>query len=210
VRYESHKEFAALNTVTTVDQLLQDLQQGDVTAGDRIFTLLYDDFKGKAHLILRSGGRQTLCTTELVNETWLRLRGQFHSVTTRLHYCNLAARAMRQVLVDRARSRSADKRGAGELPLSLQELDAVAGDNPYEVLLLDQVMHVLDKVDTSLSQLAQLHLFAGLSIAEIATLQGANERTVFRKWRTARMALLQLMSDQASPVADDLSQNDHT
>jgi RNA polymerase sigma factor (TIGR02999 family) len=173
-----------------IDQWVGALQAGDPQAPDRLFELLYEQFKSKAHVLLRVGPKQTLCTTELVNETWMRLRGHRLPVESRTHYCNLAAKAMRQVLIDRARHRNAEKRGDGIQALTLRAADDVQGEDPFEILMLDQVMTALAHVDPRLAELAQLHLFGGLSIVEIAELTGTSERTTFRQWRTARMFLI--------------------
>ncbi|HWU51664.1 MAG TPA: ECF-type sigma factor, partial [Tahibacter sp.] len=91
-----------------IEELLAGARQGQADASDRLFALLYEELRAQAHLVLRIGVRQTLCTTELVNETWLRLSGRALPVESRRHYCNLVARAMRQLLIDRARLRQAD------------------------------------------------------------------------------------------------------
>ena len=179
----------------SIVHLIDAVRDGDQAASDQLFSRLYDEFHSRAHLLLRSGPRQTLCTTELVNETWMRLHGHTLSVENRAHFCNLAARAMRQVLIDRARHRHADKRGAGVQPLSLSAADEVLGEDPFDVLALDQVMSELGRIDPQLAELAQLHLFGGLSIAEIAQLKGSSERTTFRHWRTARMFLLKSINE---------------
>lgn len=171
-------------------QLIESARAGDGAAGDRLFALLYDEFRERAHGMLRAGPRQTLCTTELVNETWLRLHGHRLAVESRAHFCNLAARAMRQVLIDRARRRNADKRGDGLQAITLRAADDVRAEDPFDVLALDQVMTELARVDEGLAEIAQLHLFGGFSIIEIAELSGTPERTAFRRWRTARMYLV--------------------
>lgn len=177
-----------------IEALIAALQAGEADAADRLFELLYAQFKSKAHILLRVGPRQTLCTTELVNETWVRLHGRTLPVASRTHFCNLAAQAMRQVLIDRARHRNAEKRGDGAEALTLRAADDVQGDDPFEVLALDQVMTALARVDARLAEMAQLHLFGGFSIIEIAELTGTSERTAFRQWRTARMFLVKSMS----------------
>ena len=173
-----------------ISPLIDAIHAGDAAASDRLFGLLYEEFRNKAHVLLRVGPRQTLCTTELVNETWLRLHGRMQPVENRAHFCNLAARAMRQVLIDRARHRNAEKRGDGVQALTLRAADDVQGEDPFDVLALDQVMMELARIDLKLAELAQLHLFGGLSISEIAELNGTPERTAFRQWRTARMYLV--------------------
>ncbi len=133
-----------------ISALINAIQAGDAAASDRLFGLLYEEFRNKAHVLLRVGPRQTLCTTELVNETWLRLHGRMQPVENRAHFCNLAARAMRQVLIDRARHRNAEKRGDGVPALTLCAADDVQGEDPFDVLALDQVMTALARVDRSL------------------------------------------------------------
>ena len=161
--------------------LIDRIRAGESAASDELFALLYAEFRSKAHRMLHFGPRQTLCTTELVNETWLRLHGRVQPVENRAHFCNLAARAMRQVLIDRSRNRSADD---------------VQAEQPFDVLALDSVITELARIDAGLAELAQLHLFAGLSIVEIAELRGIPERTAFRHWRTARMYLVKTIGER--------------
>lgn len=178
-----------------IDALLEGVRAGSPGAADRLFAILYEEFRAHAHVLLRVGPRQTLCTTELVNETWLRLNGRSLSVESRPHFFNLAARAMRQLLIDRARHRGAEKRGEGGEALTLRAAADVAADEPFDVLALDRVMSELERVDPALSELAQLHVFGGLDMADIAQLRGVSERTVFRDWRTARMFLLRFIGE---------------
>jgi RNA polymerase sigma factor (TIGR02999 family) len=178
-----------------IEALLDGVRSGRAEASDRLFAMLYEDFRVQARVLLRVGPRQTMCTTELVNETWLRLNGRALSVESRHHFFNLAARAMRQLLIDRARLRGAEKRGDGGEPLTLGAASDVAADEPFDVLALDRVMVDLASVDPALAQLAELHVFGGLGIAEIAGLRGVSERTVFRDWRTARMFLLRFIAE---------------
>ncbi len=180
-----------------IEALVDGVRTGVPGAADRLFVLLYEDFRDQARMLLRVGPRQTLCTTELVNETWLRLSGRSLSVENRLHFFNLAGRAMRQLLIDRARYRDAEKRGDGAEALTLRAAADVAADEPFDVLALDRVMSELVRVDPALAELAQLHLFAGLDMAEIAELRGVSERTAFRDWRAARMYLLRFITETA-------------
>lgn len=178
----------------TVEGCLRRVVAGEPQAGDMLFGLLYEEFKQRAHVALRLGGRNTLCTTELVNETWIRLHGATVTATSRAHYCNIAARAMRQVLVDRARARRAEKRGEGRQPLSLDAAADVVVEDPADTLALDQVMDRLAEIDPKLAELASLYLYAGLGCDEIAQMRGVSERTVYRDWRTARTFLMRFMA----------------
>ena len=178
-----------------IEHLLDGVRNGRTEASDRLFALLYDEFRSQAHLLLRVGSRQTLCTTELVSETWLRLNGRALSVESRRHFFNLVSQAMRQLLIDRARLRNAEKRGDGGEPLTLGAASDAVAEEPFDVLALDRVMNELAKTDPQLAELAGLHLFGGLGFAEIAELRGVSERTVFRDWRAARMFLLRYIAD---------------
>ncbi len=180
-----------------IGELLDRVRVGDAEASDRLFALLYEDFRSQARMLLRVSPRQTWCTTELVNETWLRLNGHALSVDSRVHFFNLAARAMRQVLIDRARHRAAEKRGDGEEIFTLRAADDVAAEDPFDVLGLDDAMRELARVDPDLAGLAELYLFGGLTTAEIAHLRAVSERTVFRDWRTARMFLTKVIRESA-------------
>ena len=179
-----------------LDALVADVRDNKPGATDRLFSLLYDEFRAQAHMLLRLGQRHTLCATELVNETWLRISGRALPVSTSAHFFNIAAQAMRQLLVDRARHRHANKRNGGEA-VTLRAAADVPAEEAFDVLALDRVMGALQRVDASLAELAQLHLFAGLDMAEIAAMRGVSERTVFRDWRTARVFLLRFISESS-------------
>jgi len=180
----------------TVDALLTGIEAGERSAASDLYGLLYDEFKRKAHGLLRRRHRQTLCTTELVHEAWLRIEGRRLSAESRTHFFNIAAQAMRQVMIDRARARQTEKRGE-DMPMMSLDLaeDVTDGEEPFDVLALDQVMAALSEIDPDLAELAQLYLFGGLSSAEIAQLRGVSERTVYRDWRTARMFLLRFLAE---------------
>lgn len=147
------------------------------------FEQLYDELKRIAHRHLAAGGA-TLQTTGLVHEAYLKLAGtQFNDEE---HLCNLASRAMRQVLVDMARAHGRDKRGNGLALVTLTEHGAPAVSQDLDVLALEQSLVRLEQADTRLAQVVELHFFGGLSFPEMARVLGVTERTVFRDWRAAR------------------------
>ena len=150
-----------------------------------LFDSLYDELKRIAHRHLASGGN-TLATTALVHEAYLKLAEV--RVVDEAHLLNLASRAMRQVLVDMARARGRDKRGAGLQLVTLNDRggDAPAPDEGLDVLALEQSLSRLERADARLAQVVQLHFFGGLSFPEMSRVLGVTERTVFRDWRTAR------------------------
>ena len=151
--------------------------------------IVYGELRVLANRALR-GGRpgQTLQTTALVNEAYLRLVGQERTRwQNRGHFLAIAAQAMRRVLVDHARRRAAAKRGGREIRVTLEDVadDAAAGRD-LEVLAVDEALKELEKVDPQLARLVELRFFAGLSVAETAEALGVSPATVGREWSTAR------------------------
>jgi len=158
----------------------------DAAAQDaaELFDTLYDDLKRIAHRHLVSGVN-TIATTALVHEAYIKLAAM--RVVDEAHLLNLASRAMRQVLVDMARARGSDKRGAGLQLVTLTEAEAPAApDAALDVLALEQSLVRLEQADARLAQVVQLHFYGGLSFPELSRVLGVTERTVFRDWRTAR------------------------
>ena len=165
-----------------------------MAASDQVFTLLYDELRSCAHRQL-GGSNRTLSTTVLVHETWLKLSAATTlKLESRQHFMALAARAMRQLLVDHARRANADKRGGGALFVTLDERHADGANEAVEVLALDRALQVLDDVDARACRVVQLHFFAGMTFAEIGVLEGLNERTIKRDWEAARRLLGSEMS----------------
>lgn len=173
----------------SVTQLLDAVAAGRDDARDRIFIALMDELRRCAHRQL-GGGERTLSTTALVNETYLKLvSAQTLKLESRQHFMALAARAMRQVLVDHARAIGASKRGGAQLQVTL---DNDLPDTPaevIEVLALDQALGHLEQIDQRAARVVQLHFFAGLTFGAIGELEGLNERTIKRDWEAARRVL---------------------
>lgn len=162
---------------------------GDGEAMQRAFVAVYGELRELADAQLgRAGREQTLGSTALVHEVYLRLAGTGgEDLESRRHYFALAARAMRQILVDRARRRHAAKRGGPKPAVTLDhdpamELDAL-GD---ELLAIESALGRLGELDERLARLVELRFFAGLPETEIATLLQVNERTVRRDWQRAK------------------------
>lgn len=157
-----------------------------------MFVQVYQELRRIARRERRAAdAAQTLDTTALVHETYLKLRDAAEARDLgRSHFLSLAARAMRQVLVDHARRRGRVKRGGGAIVTALDE--AIEGsERPLvDVLALDDALTQLAANDPRAAQLVEWHVFGGLSIDEIAQLQDLNPRTVFRDWRRARAFLV--------------------
>ena len=170
--------------------LLQAAGRGEDDARQRLFQLLYDELHRCAHRQLRKAGDHTLSTTALVHETYLKLAGgNTLDASSRAHFMALAARAMRQVLIDHARRVQAEKRGGGLQVVTLDEHLPERTDTAVDVLALDQALSQLESVDDRAARVVQWHFFGGLSFAEIAQIEGLTVRTVLRDWQAARALL---------------------
>ncbi len=172
--------------------LLERHARGDEDALSRIFTLVYDELKRLARLRRLGSRNQTLNTTGLVHEVYLKLAsGAGVLGEDRAHFLNLAARAMRQVLVDHARKRMRDKRGGGVRPVTF-EPERFGVEREAETLLtLDRALDRLGRENPRRARVFECRYFAGLSTAETAEAVGASVRTVERDWQSARHWLRQ-------------------
>jgi RNA polymerase sigma factor (TIGR02999 family) len=184
-----------------VTALLAACGQDDGAAQDRLFTLLYEELRQCARRQLRGNAGLTLSTTALVNETYVKLAVASQLNTrSRQHFMALAARAMRQVMVDHARRLQADKRGGGALMVTLDEHLPEEPADAVDVLALDQALTTLEQIDGRAARVVQLHFFAGLAFPEVAELEGLTVRTVMRDWQAAR-ALLAAEMASGPPAA---------
>jgi RNA polymerase sigma factor (TIGR02999 family) len=182
--------------------LLAAVSAGDASASERLFGLVYDDLRRVARRQLRSRARPTLTTTALVHETYLKLsaRGRW-SARDRRHFFALAARAMRQIVVDYARERTRVKRGGRSVRVTLEPFHAVSPDDPAEeILAVDQALSRLQEADPDLARLVELRFFGGLSVEEIAQALEVSDRTVKRHWRAARAFLYQELGGAGEPA----------
>jgi RNA polymerase sigma factor (TIGR02999 family) len=171
-----------------VTRLLREAQAGDRAALDELLPLVYRELRQLAsrHLAGERPGH-TLQPTALVHEVYLKLVDQ-HSVDwrNRAHFFGIAAEMMRRVLVNHAVSRRAQKRGAGETLLSLEEADGLAGGRGLDVVLLDAALARLAEFDPVQARVVELRFFAGLTSEEVAEVLGVSESTVKREWRSAK------------------------
>ena len=162
---------------------------------DALFGEVYDRLKRMAHRELGRAGGGTLNTTELVHDLYLRVnRGDELAFSDPAQFFAYAARAMRHILVDRARQRLRLKAGGDQVRLSLTDpaIDAAAL-GPQQALQLDGALDALAQDDARAAQVVELHYFAGLTLDRVAELLGVVRRTVDRDWRYARAFLLAQM-----------------
>lgn len=171
-----------------ITALLRQSGAGDRAALERLLARVYSDLRRIARARLRGEHAETLDTTGLVHEAWLAMDGTRPAgFLDRRHYFAVAARAMRHVLIDRARQRGADKRQAPAPACA----EAVHEDDGVEVMALAQALLRLAQLSPRLAQVVELRLHAGLTQAEIAALLGVTERTIDRDWLKARALLAQ-------------------
>lgn len=177
--------------------LLRAWRQGDRAAFDQIAPIIYDELRRLAAFHLR-GERpdHTFSPTDLISEAYLRLaNGAQLEFQDRAHFFAIASRSMRQILVDHARKRCADKRGAGERPTEFDEA-RVATDRPWELVALDDALEELAKFDERKARVTELHYFGGLTHEEIAEVCDVHVNTVARDLRFSEAWLRTLFRAQ--------------
>jgi RNA polymerase sigma factor (TIGR02999 family) len=182
-----------------ITETLMALRGGDSEALDRLVPLVYERLRGMAHA--RLAGQDpgmSLNTTGLVHEAYLRLVDQTRAEwRDRTHFFAVAATAMRQIIVDRARRRGAGRRGGGVRPALLNDADLGVDARTEEILAVDQALAQLGTLSTRMVKMVELRFFAGLSVEETAEVLGLDSRTVNRDWRTARALLYRALGGAA-------------
>lgn len=176
-----------------VTRLLLEWRAGDESAFDQLVPLIYEDLRRVARRQLRDGYRdQVLDTTGLVHEAYLRLvDGARVDWQDRVHFLAVAARAMRQVIVEYARRRTAAKRGGGEQPVTFDEQGIAVAEQWDQVLAVHNALEALGRRDPRLMRVTECRFFAGLSAQETAEALGLGLRTAQRDWIRARAWLQQ-------------------
>ncbi len=178
-----------------VTLLLHHWKRGDEKALGDLVPLVYKELRSLAHYHLRSERPDhTLQSTALVHEAYLRLLGgQPVELQNRAHFIAVASRLMRQILVDHARGRRADKRDGG-CKITLEELAALPGNGDAELLALDDALDELSRMDERQGKIVEMKFFGGLSAPEISEVLGVSRATVDRDWATARVWLHRQMN----------------
>jgi RNA polymerase sigma factor (TIGR02999 family) len=172
---------------------------GDKHSEARLFERVYGDLHRLAQRQLRAANGGPEHATSLVHEVYLRLAHNGLALNDRQHFFAVAARAMRQIVVDHARSRLADKRGAGIQPISFDSaIGVAAGGHDEQLLMVDAALQQLGAVDPDLAQFVELRFFGGLKFEELAEVTGLSERTLKRNWTKARAFLYRELLQAAS------------
>lgn len=184
----------ALLELDDLTLLLEAARGGDSAAWERFVALVYRDLRQLAHRQLAGQrGDQTLDTTGLVNECYLRIVRGDRTPNDRGHFFALAARVMRQVIVDHARERLAIKRGCGEAALPLDQIQDVELAQAREFVDLDDALCALERVSRRKARVVECRFFAGLSEQETAEAIGVSLRLVQRDWNEARTWLAEFL-----------------
>ena len=156
---------------------------------DYLFSVTYEELRRLASSVKRSDPGATLNPTALVNEAWVKLANspRFAS-TSRLHFKRIAARAMRQVLIEAARRRSADKRGGGDgvVVIAFDEDRQEVASCGKDLLALDAALEELARMHPRQAMMVESRFFGGLEVPEIASLLNVSEATILRDWRAAK------------------------
>ncbi len=177
-----------MNDIGGVTELLLAYRNGDREAFDRIVPLLYDDLRKIAHWQLRRGrSTPTMGTTVLVHEIYLKMADQKRlNANDRGHFLAISAHAMRQVMADHARRRTAAKRGGAEDPIPMDEAPQLADAEARELLEVDQALERLSLHDERMASIVECRFFAGYTEEETAEALNTSVRTVQRSWMKAR------------------------
>lgn len=181
---------------TDVTDFLDSWNRDPKQSLDHIMPLVSQELRQMAGSFL-AGEQQghTLQATALVNELYLRLLGRRQiSWSDRSHFFGFAARTMRRILVDHARARASDKRGAGAGHLDLSEALDHVEDSDLDLVALDEALNTLAKLDERQHRIVELRFFTGLNNQEIAELLGVGTATVQRQWASARAWLHQALN----------------
>ena len=191
--------------LSELTHLLRKVEEGDVGARETLFAAAYPDLERLARARLRDGGRSTLLDTRsLVHETYLRYPqgGELRAEDRRAFFA-YASQVMRSVVVSYARERAAQKRGAGQRPVTLTTRVAEQAPEDEEAILrVHEALESLEQVDARLAQVVQMRYFGGYSEQEIAEALEVTERTVQRLWLKAKLMLQAAMKSDARHGAD--------
>jgi RNA polymerase sigma factor (TIGR02999 family) len=180
-------------TIATED-LLRGAREGDKVSMDTLFSLAYDELRRIAKRV-RGTRVDTLSTTAIVHEAYLKLAPSGIPAKDRAHFKLLIARAMREVLIDAARRRSADKRGGGDFAVTLDESLHASPIEGTQLIALHEALEELERVDARRASVVECRFFGGLDIDETSEALGLSTATVKRDWRVARAWLAHALTN---------------
>jgi RNA polymerase sigma factor (TIGR02999 family) len=179
-------------------ELLTQMQKGDGAAGEKAIALVYSELHRIASRELRGEKPgHLLQTTALIHEAYTRLMGADRlEIHSRTHFFAIASQQMRRVLVDHARARNTQKRGGGAGELALDNVQAGVDPRGIDLVLLDESLRELERVDTRAAQVVELKYFGGYTDVEVAEVLSVSQATVRRDWEFARSWLFDRMHSE--------------
>lgn len=174
-----------------ITQILQEWNNGNEGAKERLLPFVYDELKRQARVLMsRERANHTLQPTALVHEAFLRLSEQSGiDWKNRGHFYGIASRLMRQILVDHARAHAAGKRGGNVIHFSIEDVQIPVEERAASILAIDEVLDRLAKLDEQQANIVEMRFFGGMTNADIADSLQVSQRTVSRDWETARLWL---------------------
>jgi RNA polymerase sigma factor (TIGR02999 family) len=177
--------------MTELTQLFEAVNAGNRAAVDELTAAMYQELRQLAHRRLNASPRDSLETTGLVHESYLRfLNAGRLRFNDRAHFMAYASKVMRSIIVDLARAHGAERRGGGMLQVTLNtQVADEAYTSDQQLIRINEVLEELGRAEPRLVQVVEMRYFGGLNETEIAELLGVTERTVRRDWRKARMLL---------------------
>jgi RNA polymerase sigma factor (TIGR02999 family) len=179
--------------------LLASARGGNPESMNQVFAVVYEELWAIARRERRRlAPAQTLNTTAVVHEAYIRLAGAASGASweDRRHFFAVASMAMRQILVDYARRRSAQKRGGREGPIALDDVEVAVESRAEELLELDAALEELAARDERLARLVEMRFFAGLTMDEISEVQGIPKRTLERDWQKAKAFIFRTINER--------------
>jgi RNA polymerase sigma factor (TIGR02999 family) len=180
-------------------QILQAVTAGDRSEVDRLMQLVYDDLRGVAQMQLRGTPNHSLDPTAVVHEIFVKLVDR-ENVDWRgkSHFFAIGARAMRDILVDYARRKGAEKRGGKRQRIPLTDDVALSPQRDEDVLAIDEALDTLAQIDERRALIVELRFFGGMTVKEVAAVLGVSERTVGEQWATVRLWLRKRLTEDSS------------
>lgn len=184
-------------STTTIETLIRQWRAGDLAARDQLVTALYPELRTIASAQMRRERNVSFSSGDLVNDAVMRLVQMGHvTLNDRAHVMALAARLMRNIVIDHARARRTDKRAHQKVPLD----EGLDGEKMPDLIALETALVRLGAIDAALAELVEMRYFGGMGLGDIAVVTGLSEATLKRRWRTARAWL----TDALSRSLDDL------
>ena len=170
-----------------ISQLLEQSSNGNKAALDALMPMVYEELRRLArHYMRRERAGQTLQTTALVNEAYVRLVGYKMDWQSRAHFIAIAAQAMRRILIERARKHRSVKRGGDAQKVSLDDTATVSPQRVEEMLAVENALTRLEELDPRRGRIVELRFYGGLNVDETAHVLGISSPTVKREWRAAK------------------------